>query len=241
MDLSPCAEEIDVAVHMGFSSFGAQSTNKKRKYNPNADTFTAEKAELSEGTLPLDDMRLHDHYARDGHPRSSTAVQARGANQNTLSVGRTQGELFPTGKTASANTSRRAMIMQEEQQEKYYEEPSYVEDTPPTTPSSKAAMPCSMNPTFFTKNSSSRDEERSVLEHPHPDPVPDMNKLKPTGPSPDEILLSANKERKPWDQHYDWAALRRGVRDARGDVAYYDKSFIEDPWQELRFRLEKEG
>ena len=33
--------------------------------------------------------------------------------------------------------------------------------------------------------------------------------------------------------HYDWHALRKGVRDERGDVAYYDTSFVEDPWKNL--------
>ena len=32
---------------------------------------------------------------------------------------------------------------------------------------------------------------------------------------------------------YDWHALRKGVRDERGDVAYYDTSFVEDPWKNL--------
>ena len=34
-------------------------------------------------------------------------------------------------------------------------------------------------------------------------------------------------------QGTDWWALRKGVRDDRGDVAYYDQSFVEDPWEEL--------
>ena len=32
---------------------------------------------------------------------------------------------------------------------------------------------------------------------------------------------------------WDWQALRRGVRDARGDMAFYDASFVEDPWKHL--------
>lgn len=32
---------------------------------------------------------------------------------------------------------------------------------------------------------------------------------------------------------YDWNVLRRGVKNDRGDVAYYDASFIEDPWKHL--------
>lgn len=35
------------------------------------------------------------------------------------------------------------------------------------------------------------------------------------------------------DGQWDWQALRRGVRDARGDMAFYDASFVEDPWKHL--------
>ena len=232
MDLSQCAEETDVTVHMGLGSFGAQSTTKKRKHSLTADAFPTDKAKLSEGISPLDGMRLHEDDVRDGHPRSSTALQAQGAQQSTLLVGRTQGELFSTGKPASANSSRRAMVVEEKILEKDYEEPSYVEDTPFASPSSKVAMP------YSTNDSRSRNEERSLLEHPHQ--LPHMDKLKPTGSSPEEILLSTNKESTLRDQHHDWVALRRGVWVSRGEVAYYDKSFIEDPWQGLRSRLEKE-
>lgn len=33
---------------------------------------------------------------------------------------------------------------------------------------------------------------------------------------------------------YNWHALRKGVRDKKGDLAYYDPSFVEDPWKDLR-------
>lgn len=36
------------------------------------------------------------------------------------------------------------------------------------------------------------------------------------------------------DGQWDWQALRKGVKDERGDVAYYDASFVEDPWRHLR-------
>lgn len=35
------------------------------------------------------------------------------------------------------------------------------------------------------------------------------------------------------DGEWDWNALRRGVRDEKGDMAFYDKSFVEDPWRGL--------
>lgn len=33
--------------------------------------------------------------------------------------------------------------------------------------------------------------------------------------------------------NYDWQSLKRGIRNERGDVAYYDASFVEDPWKHL--------
>ena len=36
---------------------------------------------------------------------------------------------------------------------------------------------------------------------------------------------------------WDWQALRRGVRNEHGDMAYYDASFVEDPWALLRKRI----
>ena len=33
---------------------------------------------------------------------------------------------------------------------------------------------------------------------------------------------------------WDWNALRKGVRDERGDTAYYNASFVEDPWAALK-------
>lgn len=35
------------------------------------------------------------------------------------------------------------------------------------------------------------------------------------------------------EEAYNWHALRKGVKDEKGDVAYYDPSFVEDPWKHL--------
>lgn len=32
---------------------------------------------------------------------------------------------------------------------------------------------------------------------------------------------------------YHWQALRKGIRNEIGDIAYYDASFVEDPWKHL--------
>ena len=35
------------------------------------------------------------------------------------------------------------------------------------------------------------------------------------------------------DETYNWQALRKGIMNEIGDVAYYDASFTEDPWSHL--------
>ncbi len=44
---------------------------------------------------------------------------------------------------------------------------------------------------------------------------------------------ATNKNHPPYER-YDFIALRRGIRDENGDMAYYDASFVEDPWKGLR-------
>lgn len=41
------------------------------------------------------------------------------------------------------------------------------------------------------------------------------------------------RQGKRGDGEWDWQALRKGVPDERGDVAFYDASFVEDPWRVL--------
>ena len=235
MDLSPSAEEIDVAIHMGFGSFGAQSATKKRKHNPAGDAITTAREKQPKGILQSYSPHLHKDDANNGSLPRSTATDAGSGTENPLAVLRTQGETFSQGKTASLNSSM-AMDVRGKQEKKDCDNPSYVRKTPPASSPVMTSMAPLSIPTMISKESASRTEEISLLEHPHLDPVLRTNDLQPTGPSPEKILISRNEESEGRDLHHDWAALKRGVQDARGDVAYYDKSFIEDPWQELRSR-----
>ena len=61
-------------------------------------------------------------------------------------------------------------------------------------------------------------------------------------PSPEHVHqgvtgVGSNVEREPGklnNGQWDWNALRKGVRDKNGDTAYYNASFVEDPWAALR-------
>ena len=49
----------------------------------------------------------------------------------------------------------------------------------------------------------------------------------------DAVRVSQAGGRKD-DGSWDWQALRRGVRDERGDTAFYNENFVEDPWRDLQ-------
>lgn len=54
---------------------------------------------------------------------------------------------------------------------------------------------------------------------------------------PPVVAATSTKKMTPMTESgsgYNFAALRRGVRNENGDIAYYDHSFVEDPWKELR-------
>lgn len=56
--------------------------------------------------------------------------------------------------------------------------------------------------------------------------------------SPSQLpLQSSYPNPTPQSQHgrqkHDFRSLRKGIRDERGDMAYYDGSFVEDPWRGL--------
>ncbi|CAD6571423.1 MAG: hypothetical protein ASARMPRED_004502 [Alectoria sarmentosa] len=44
------------------------------------------------------------------------------------------------------------------------------------------------------------------------------------------------RQGKRGNGEWDWQALRKGVLNGRGDVAFYDGSFVEDPWRDTDWR-----
>lgn len=57
--------------------------------------------------------------------------------------------------------------------------------------------------------------------------------------SPSQLLLLKSSYPNPASQsqhgrqNHDFKSLRKGIRDEHGDMAYYDGSFVEDPWRDL--------
>ena len=80
------------------------------------------------------------------------------------------------------------------------------------------------------------------VSHHISDVAPGHMALPKRPPSPEHVYqgvkgVGSNVEREPGklaNGQWDWNALRKGVRDEHGDTAYYDASFVEDPWAALR-------
>ena len=73
-------------------------------------------------------------------------------------------------------------------------------------------------------------EERLSVEHTNGDvKKPDHSQQLPTGGMDHEAKVQVGIRQG----EYDWSALRRGIKDEKGDMAYYDASFVEDPWKHL--------
>lgn len=69
-----------------------------------------------------------------------------------------------------------------------------------------------------------------------PRPPPSMSSVEhvqlpqqPQWPAPTQPSAYAQLS----SQAYEIRALRKGIRDENGDMAYYDESFVEDPWRAL--------
>ncbi|KAL9122615.1 MAG: hypothetical protein Q9187_000829 [Circinaria calcarea] len=219
MDLDP-----EVALQMGFTSFGARPKAKKRKYDSAADTTTDQPPTLASsgcgrggGTrggsgsnvTPLGSTRskqgmLGDAVEEDNRAGSSV-VAGPGAAQSDKSVSEDRGA---------------------QGRDDEYEEPGYVDDTPPESPL----------PSLEGEHTQLAEvhEHRPHVLHP---PESEVNMTgRPMAEGEGARALVERGKGLASDvpgQRYDWAALRRGVRNQQGDIAYYDRSFMEDPWEGL--------
>ena len=53
-------------------------------------------------------------------------------------------------------------------------------------------------------------------------------------PGPTYFSVSqADEEGRNPDGSWNWEALKRGIRRADGDMVFFNRSFIEDPWKSL--------
>ncbi|MCJ1390370.1 HintC [Xylographa bjoerkii] len=276
-DLDP-----DLAAQMGFASFGAQPTAKKRKYNPAADAMTSflppapgglpKKPPLPLGTgansgalgkgRGAKGARGGDRVMGRGEGRGTAAPVlgggarrgrggrggwekrlgegegASGSNSTPLGTravrGGEDGAAAGAGLGVGMGDSRLGDGENEEEEEEDGM-PGYVDSTPAGSPLPGRAT----RPTSEVGGSSIDGEEAPAGQLEEEEEEVDAAAVSetpryPTGSSGvlEELPVRTQQSASRGGQ-YDWNTLRKGVRNESGDVAYYDASFVEDPWRDL--------
>lgn len=223
-------ENSDIAASMGFSSFGGQP-NKKRKYNSKTDAVTD--APLRKGSK--------EHGVGSGSnkmPLGKARPKSIGAQGNRELDGSGKGLAF--GATVDGGDA--------------VDDPGYVNDTPPGSPvrvSYNAAMEqgisqaqasegtdrdISNRASVPTKPLAVEDKRSQGLP---PKPLSSMSipsSLPPKPPVPTWSSGAGASEAsvgRVGGSDNGLRQLRKGVKNEKGDIGYYDPSFVEDPWKEL--------
>lgn len=221
-------ETIDpaLAAAMGFSAFGAQPSSKKRKYNHSLDTaVTAQQAKP--GSLSLKPDRV------SGANGSTLGVRMK--NSQKEKVGRGVGGPGDLEGTEDSSLE----LGGEERGLNGHDHASNATTTAPTksehNQKKKTQAPRAGLAAFLTPVPQNNTQ---VANQTPPNPTtlesqPTTSNLAGTAslpPRPQVQVISFGGAEITQDE---LQALRKGVRDERGDVAYFLPSFVEDPWEKL--------
>ncbi|KAI9825749.1 MAG: hypothetical protein M1819_000467 [Sarea resinae] len=221
-------DEVDIAASMGFASFGSQ-INKKRKYNPHADDAT------------------------DSAPARQNQKRPPGSGSNMMPLGipksreHSAPEQLPLAcpRPTPASTA-------ESQLEDEGGDPKYLEETP--SPESNAGNHVNLStlPDITATSATATGGEiaaatggasSNALPQRPARNGPPPGQFSPrsfTGAVSRDLSGDLNTTAGETAPRTSLQDLRRGVRDAHGDIAYYDPSFVEDPWKAL-FEAKKTG
>ncbi|KAI9696084.1 MAG: hypothetical protein M1836_005915 [Candelina mexicana] len=212
-------DTLDIAASMGFTSFGSKPP-KKRKFNPRTDAAVD----------------------------SSTGEVVAGSGGNSILLGKARGGR-ESGESKGYGGGSEGCGAEQGEGEGEGEgdggDPGYVDDTPEGSPGiiggdgegglekeveEEETRGLKKNP-GQTHSSSTGDTTSTHLQHPS---LP----LKPAFVVPPSTAAEFEGGRSiPSEAGHitreEAQRLRRGVRDRNGDIAYYDASFVEDPWEGL--------
>lgn len=207
--------DIDVAALMGFGSFGDQHRGKRRRYNGRAEDAVV-----------------------DGGPSPSGRRKERGSgsgsNNLPLGTGRSRPEKSD-GITAERTSVGKEISTKAKTRGRGSEDAQGTGDDGGDGMESIALLHAASRQAEQTRSSS--------------DMLPPTQPSATTGPSlppkPPQPLLSQPENAAPASatgtgkgigegtETEAWK-LRKGIKLANGEIAYYDASFVEDPWREWR-------
>lgn len=221
--------ETDVAALMGFGSFGDQHRGKRRRYDGRAEEAvvdggpspSGQKKEKGSGSgsnkLPLGTGRSRAKKNSDGSSAETPSELGETVGASTRPKGSGAGrgggggdDAQGTGGDERGDRMEESMAVRRHAASRHDEQTRSSEEEhvlPPAQPSVTTGGPI----------------HTSLPPKP---PQPSMARSENTAPA-SATGGGTGAENEAW-------TLRKGVKLANGDIAYYDASFVEDPWRELR-------
>ena len=241
---------------MGFSSFGTVPIQgkKRKRYNPSADAMTS-------ASLDAESRKRGRASGANKEPvrERRLAVKAKEDSKEGLREGVGEGiggvagacaEVFSRSQRSDskeiidAGVERDGIMGGEEA----YSNPGYVSSTPspPEDPNaasiSNTYIPTTV-PTSATATILSLPQLESNPQNLPQKPPPGIAYQGPQQTIPSELrseieggsaMNNQNTQEIEGEPRIDWAVLRWGMRNERGDMVYFDWSFLEDPWKDLK-------
>ena len=228
--------DMDIASAMGFSGFGSQPKLKKRKPN-NGSAAISMSAASGSNMVPL--------------AGGSARRAGKGRGMHEFDAG--PGSII----TATATAAPPAMGRTEDIEGQRLGQGPGIQDVQGTGVMSTAPYGLPAKPPLPSNSSGPTTNSLTQLPHHHHHPSRQLDYHHQTHPQ--YLHSSQDPQYQPSSQqssilpHHggrnagssysssaklpngDWnfAALRHGVPDENGDMAYYMKSFVEDPWRDL--------
>ncbi|MCJ1470530.1 hypothetical protein MMC07_009176 [Pseudocyphellaria aurata] len=214
---SPPGSPISLAQTMGFSSFGSKPNPKKKRKlqqpshtgsGSNSTPLGTSRRQESELASRLD-IRSEKEFAEgeDGSEReASERLEAeKDEDGDGGSTGEDKGGPVPhIFSNARASDPRKSNL-------------NDANNTPDLRPTSRT-------PTFHSP--------KSLPPRPSPPASSSFQNVRSQSPQwPTQLQAPPRTQQSP--QSHNFRSLRHGLRDENGDMAYYDESFVEDPWRAL--------
>ncbi|KAL8997790.1 MAG: hypothetical protein Q9169_003039 [Polycauliona sp. 2 TL-2023] len=210
---SPPSSPDEMAIAMGFSSFGNQSAvhaakRKKYTHNPEDD---GEYSATGGNMLPLGVPRKRQgEVVKEG--QGANVMEERGEEGGSGGHNRRGAEESMDAET-SILLQRQAELLQR------------INATPSTSSSSShppLSLPTHHASSSFNTNFDPNSEAISATARQQ------INDINNTNPGRREL---PKLEAKDGFEGHTWNEWRKGVTNERGDIAFYDASFVENPWR----------
>lgn len=215
----PYSVDPALAASMGFTGFGMQPAAKKRRYNP--------------ATEVVADIQLSTPYAATGSnagsigQRGGNGVHGLPARPPHRMEGRLEGGARLGAELGVGHGKRGGVYGDERNRDLGRGSNAMALGVKRTTaPGQDDGLVDAQGPSYV--------EDTPPPRSPHVSDTNTDSAHRPHVADGEGSTNGSGPPRRTANGNYDWTTLRRGVRNERGDMAYYDASFVEDPWRGLK-------